>query len=74
MTITLYNYNITVFKHLRQTFMKALIIQYFDPKSHIKIKTYISKYAMGRVLSLLKPNSIPSPINKINLILVSGIW
>ena len=74
MTIILYNYNITVFKHLKQTFIKALIIQHFDPKSHSQIKTYISKYAISRVLSLLKLNSVPLPINTINLILVSGIW
>ena len=40
-----------VFTKLRQVFVKALIIYYFDLKRHIQIETDISSYAMGEVLS-----------------------
>ena len=40
-----------VFTQLRQAFTKAPILQYFDPEHHIQIKTDVSDYAIGGVLS-----------------------
>ena len=45
-----------VFNHLRLAFIKAPILQYFDPKSHIRIKTDALGYALGGVLSQLNLN------------------
>ena len=39
------------FNHLRQTFIKASILQYFDLEIHIWIETDVSGYAIGGVLS-----------------------
>lgn len=39
------------FSRLKQAFTKALIFQHFDLKSYFRIKTNISDYAIGRVLS-----------------------
>ena len=39
------------FNHLRLAFIKALIFQHFDFKSHIQIETDASGYAIGEVLS-----------------------
>ena len=41
------------FTQLRQAFTKALILQHFDLKCHIRIKTDASGYAIGGVLSQL---------------------
>ena len=41
------------FNYLQHTFTKALILQHFDLKWHIQIKTDVSGYAIGRVLSQL---------------------
>ena len=40
-----------VFTQLRQAFTKAPILQHFDPKRHIRIKTDSSGYTIGGVLS-----------------------
>ena len=39
------------FMQLRKAFIKALIFWYFDMKYHIQIKTNMSGYAIGGVLS-----------------------
>ena len=39
------------FTRLRQAFVEALILHYFDPKSHIRIKTDASSYTIRDVLS-----------------------
>ena len=39
------------FNHLRLAFIKAPILRHFDPKSHIRIETNVSSYAIGGVLS-----------------------
>ena len=39
------------FNQLRKAFTKALILQHFDPKCHIRIETDMLGYANGRVLS-----------------------
>ena len=54
------------FNYLRQAFIKTLIFQYFDPKSHIWIKTDISSYTIDRVLSQLDLDSdlLPNNLNK----------
>ena len=41
------------FNYLWLIFIKALIFQHFDLKSHIRIEIYTLCYAIGRVLSLL---------------------
>ena len=41
------------FTKLRQAFLKAPILYYFDPKRHIRIQTDVSGYAIGGVLSQL---------------------
>ena len=41
------------FTKLRQTFLKAPIFHHFDPECHIQIKTDVSGYAIGAVLSQL---------------------
>ena len=40
-----------VFTQLRQLFTKALIIQHFNPKHHIRIKTNASSYIIGGIFS-----------------------
>ena len=44
------------FNCLKQAFTKALILQYFDPKCHIRIETNASSYAIRKVLSQLTLN------------------
>ena len=39
------------FMKLRQVFIKALILHHFDPERHIRVKTDVSGYAIGGVLS-----------------------
>ena len=53
------------FKHLQLAFIKALIFEHFNLKSHIKIKTYISVYNINRVLSQLNfdSNTLPNDLN-----------
>ena len=46
------------FNHLRHTFTKVLIYQYFDPERHIRIKTNVSGYPIGKVLSKLTWNDL----------------
>ena len=41
------------FNFLRQAFIKALILQYFDPECHIWIETDVSSYVIGGVLCQL---------------------
>ena len=49
------------FNHLRLAFIEALILQYFDSESHIRIETDTSSYAIGGVLSQLNLNSDVPP-------------
>ena len=42
-----------VFTKLRQAFVKALILNYFNPERHIQIETDASGYAIGGILSQL---------------------
>ena len=44
------------FNHLRQAFIKALILRHFDSKSHIWIETNTLDYNIGKVLSQLSTN------------------
>ena len=46
------------FTKLRQAFLKALILHYFDSERYIWIKTDASSYAIGGVLSQLIPNDL----------------
>ncbi len=39
------------FTKLRQMFIKAPILNHFDPKYYIQIETNISCYAMGKIFS-----------------------
>ena len=39
------------FIELKQTFVEALILNYFDLKRHIKIEMDISGYAIGAILN-----------------------
>ena len=41
------------FTQLKQTFTEAPILQYFDPEYHTRIKTDMSSYVIGGVLSQL---------------------
>ena len=52
--------------HLRLAFIKALIVQYFDSKSHIWTKTDVSSYVISEVFSQLNQNSTLPP-NNLNL-------
>ena len=54
------------FNHLRLVFIKVLIFQHFDLKSHIRIETDGSGYAIGEMLSQLNLNSdtLPNDSNK----------
>ena len=49
------------FNHLRLAFIKAPILQHFDPESHIRIETDVSGYAIGGVLSQLNLDSDAPP-------------
>ena len=48
------------FNRLKQAFTKVPILQHFDLKSHIRIETNASSYAIERVLSQLTPNQVTS--------------
>ena len=52
-----------VFNHLWRAFIKAPILRHFDLKSHIRIETDASSYAIGRVLSQLNLDSNIPPNN-----------
>ena len=54
------------FNHLRLAFIKVLILRYFDLKSHIRIKTDTSSYAIDRVLTQLNLDFdiLPNDLNK----------
>ena len=45
-----------VFNNLQLIFIKALILQHFDLKSHIFVETNILSYVIGRMLSQLNLN------------------
>ena len=49
------------FNYLKLAFIKAPILRHFDLESHIQIKTDVSRYTIGRVLSQLNLNSNASP-------------
>ena len=46
------------FAELRQAFVKAPILHYFDPERHIRIETDVSGYAIGGVLSQLTSDNL----------------
>ena len=46
------------FTKLRQSFIKAPIFHYFNPKPHIKIEIDVSSYVIGRVLSQLTSDNL----------------
>ena len=46
------------FTQLRQVFTKASILQHFDSECHIRIKTDVSSYAIGRVPSQLTSDNL----------------
>ena len=52
----------SAFNRLRLAFTKALILQYFDPECHIRIKTDASGYAIGGVLSQLASGTSPDGV------------
>ena len=54
------------FKYLLLAFIKAPILCYFNPKSHIQIETDASGYVIGRVLSQLNLD-FNTLLNKLNL-------
>lgn len=45
-----------IFNRLKQASIKALIFQYFDLKSYIRIKTDVLAYAISNLFSLLSSN------------------
>ena len=61
------------FNHLQLAFIEALILQHFDPESHIWIRTDISGYTIGGVLSQLNLAS-DAPPNDLNLKSDFGQW
>lgn len=46
----------TAFLHLQTAFIKALVLYYFDLKSHIRIQTNTFGYVIGKILSQLTLN------------------
>ena len=56
------------FNYLRLVFTKALILWHFDPKFYIQIKTDVSSYVIGDMLSQLFSETRPGRIvNKADL-------
>ena len=51
-----------VFTQLRQVFVKASILQHFDPESYIRIETDASGYAIGDVLCQLSSGTKPDGV------------
>ena len=52
----------TIFNRLRLAFIKAPILQHFDPECHIWIETNALGYAIGGVLSQLTSGTNPNGI------------
>ena len=50
------------FTQLRQTFIKAPILYYFDSESHIRIEINVSGYAIGGILSQLSSGTRPDGV------------
>ena len=50
------------FIQLRQAFVEAPILHYFDPESHIRIEIDVSGYAIGGVLSQLSSGARPDGV------------
>ena len=50
------------FTQLRQTFVEAPIFHHFDSKSHIRIETDASGYAIGGILSQLSSGTRPDKV------------
>ena len=50
------------FNRLRLAFTEAPILQHFDPKCHIRIKTDTSSYVIGGVLSQLASGTSPDGV------------
>ena len=48
------------FNQLKQAFIEALILQYFDPKCHIWIETNFSGYAIGVVINQMTSDYLTS--------------
>ena len=46
------------FKKLRQMFIETLILNHFDLERHIWIKTDVSGYTIGKILSQLTLNNL----------------
>ena len=46
------------FTKLRQAFIKAPILHYFDPEHHIQVETDVSGYTIGGVLSQLTSDNL----------------
>ncbi len=46
------------FTKLRQAFVKALILNHFDPERHIRIETDASDYAISRIFSQLTSDDL----------------
>ena len=46
------------FIKLKQIFLKALILHYFNTKCHIQIETNVSRYAIRKILSQLTLNDL----------------
>ena len=46
------------FTKLRQVFVKALILHYFDLKCHIQVQTDVSNYAISEIFSQLTANNL----------------
>ena len=61
------------FNYLWLAFIKALILQHFNLKNHIRIKTNASSYAIGGVLSQSNLNS-DALLNDLNLKSDFGQW
>ena len=57
-----------IFNHLLQMFIKAQILQYFDPKCHIWIKPNALGYNIAEILSLLNLNFDKITLDNLNLI------
>ena len=62
------------FNQLRRIFTEAPILQYFDPKCHIRIETDISDYIISRILNQLISDQVTldskSNLTKSNF----GLW
>ena len=50
------------FTQLRETFIEASILYYFNPKSHIRIETEALSYAIGDILTQLFSGTRPDEV------------